>query len=176
MASWGHKFSSLKSTIYQKAHVKFGSYTFFFALEKKIFDFFFVSSFFKIISPLKENWPFKFYIILPNGPWEESFEKTQPHFHSFLILSFMKGKLPFIWTNFKPLHPNIPCAQIGWNWIRGSGEKRFWFISLSYLHSFLIIPPVKGSWSFFLTNLKALLQNILRAQSGWNWRRGSLNF
>lgn len=117
----------------------------------------------------------QFYVILPNGPWEESFKNTKPYFHSFLVLSFWMGTDPsFELKTPSPKHTLCPDRL---NWICGFGEKRFWFISSSYLHSFLIIFPVKGKWPFFLTNWKALLQNILkRAQSGWNWRPGSLFF
>lgn len=86
MASWGHNFNTLKSTKYQKGNEKVWFLQgFFFVLEKKMFDFLIVSSFFKIISPFegelalhlnKVKYPYmyhkdalcQFYVILPNGP------------------------------------------------------------------------------------------------------------
>ena len=45
-------------------------------------------------------------------------------FHYFIISSIspLKRVWPFIWTNFKSLHPRMLCAKLSWNW-SASREK-----------------------------------------------------
>lgn len=88
---------------------KFGSYRFFFCSGEKdvwfphrIFIFLKVSPFEgelvlrlnKVKYPYPKDALCQFYVILHNGPWEESFKNTKPYFHSFLVLSFWMGTGP----------------------------------------------------------------------------------
>ena len=49
------------------------------------------------------------------------------YFRYFRIISPWKRAGPFIWTNLNPLHPRMPCAKFGWNWLSGFGEEVFKF-------------------------------------------------
>ena len=57
-------------------------------------------------------------------------------------INFMRIYFFFIWRNLNPLHPRMICAEIGWNWLIGSGEEDF-LISSMYFHYFIIIFPLE---------------------------------
>ena len=66
------------------------------------------------------------------------------YFHYFLIISPWKRAGLFIWTNLNTLHPRMPCAKFGWNWLSGSREEDFFnFVNVfSPFHDYL--PLAKG--------------------------------
>ena len=49
---------------------------------------------------------------------------------------------------FPSLHPRMLCANLGWNWLSGSGKESF-LISSMYFRYFIIISPWKRAGSFF---------------------------
>ena len=79
----------------------------------------------------------------------------------------------FIWTNLNPFHPKMLCVKFGWNWLSGSGEEDFFFISPMYFCYFIILFPWKRAGPFIWTNLNPLHLRMLCAKFGWNWPTGS---
>ena len=58
-------------------------------------------------------------------------------------LPFQKG-LIFIWANFNPLHPRMPCTKFGCNWLNtsSSGKKDF----TNFVDEFLQFCYFTGKW------------------------------
>ena len=54
--------------------------------------------------------------------WRRRFFDFVNVFRYFVIISPWKKAGPFIWTKLNPLHPRMPCAKFGGNWLSGSGE------------------------------------------------------
>ena len=46
------------------------------------------------------------------------------------IINIMRIYFFFIWRKLNPLHPKMICAEIGWNWLIGSGEEDFLISSM----------------------------------------------
>ena len=107
-----------------------------------------------------------------SGSEEEDFLISSVYFHYFVIISPWKMVGSFIWRNFNPLNPRMLCAKFGWNWLSGSGEKRFLNSSM-YFRFFVIISPWKRTGPFIWTKFNPLLPRMHYAKFGWNWNSGS---
>ena len=94
------------------------------------------------------------------------------YFQYFVIISPWKWAGPFIWKNLNPLHPEMLCANFGWNWLSGSGEEIFLISSMNFRY-FVIISPWKRAWPFIWRNYNPHYPRMLCAKFGWNWRSGS---
>ena len=81
------------------------------------------------------------------------------------IINFMRIYFFFIWKNLNPLHPRLICAEIGWNWLIGSGEEDFLILSM-YFHYFVIIFPLKRAGLFIWSYLYPLYPRMLCAKFG----------
>ena len=96
------------------------------------------------------------------------------------IINFMRIYFFFIWRNLNPFHPRMLCAEIGWNWLSGSGEEDF-LISSMYFRYFVIISPWNRLGALHLnkhispSSKDALCQVWLKLNQ-WFWRRRFLNF
>ena len=105
----------------------------------RFFNFVDVFYYFVIISPWERVWSFIFHKLEFLSPkdalWQVWLKLTQWFlrrrflnfvnvFHYFIITSIspLKRAWPFIWTNFKSLHPRMLCAKLSWNW-SASREK-----------------------------------------------------
>ena len=82
------------------------------------------------------------------------------YFCYFAIISPWKRAGPFIWTKLSPLHPKMPCAKFGWNWLSGSGEEDFLILSM-YFSYFIIISSWKGHCPSFEQNWIPFTQGCL---------------
>ena len=97
-----------------------------------------------------------------------------------IIISFMRIKWFFIWTNYYPLHSRMLCAKFGWKWPSGTGEEAFWISSIFFRY-FLIISPWKYGEALNLNKLEssspkdALCQVWLKLAQ-WFWRRRFIKF
>ena len=94
-----------------------------------------VCYFFFIISPWKRVGSFietnylqprmpcvKFGWNWPSG-YGDDFQISSMNFRYFFIKSPRKGKgMALHLDNLNPLHPQMPCFKLGWNWYIGSGE------------------------------------------------------
>lgn len=86
---------------------------------------------------------------------EKKVLKNKTLFSLFPCFVFLNGNWSFIWTNLKPLHPNIPYVQIGWNWIRGSRKKKilvYLFIVSSLFFNYL---PCKRKLALLFNKLES---------------------
>ena len=82
------------------------------------------------------------------------------YFHYFVIISPWNRTGTFIWTNLNPLHPRMLCAKCGWNWLSGSREEDYSFLSMYFCY-IIIISPWERAGSFIWTNLNPLHPRIL---------------
>ena len=63
------------------------------------------------------------------------------------IINFIRIYFFFIWRNLNLLHPKMLCAEIGWNWLSGSGEDFFNFVNvISRFRNYL--PFERAGFSF----------------------------
>ena len=76
------------------------------------------------------------------------------YFRYFLIIFPWKGMLAFIWTNLNPFYPRL--VEIG----PGVLEKKI-FKFRQCISLFRKYSPWKRAWSFILTSLNSLNQNIV---------------
>ena len=67
----------------------------------------------------------KFNWTLLRGSGEEDFFILSMYFRYFVIISPWKRAGTVIWTKLNPVHPRMPRAKFGWNWLSGSGEDDF---------------------------------------------------
>ena len=97
------------------------------------------------------------------------------YFCYFVITVFSPWKRvgPFFWTNLIPLHPRMPFAKFGWNWLRGSGEEDFFKISSIYFSLFRNYFPLERGRAFIWRNLNPHYPRMLFGKFGWNWFSGS---
>ena len=89
-----------------------------------------------LLSPLRKKWGpslgntwipsnqgcFELKVKSFSGSWGKEFYIFRI-FPAFLLLSFLKRALSFIWTNLNSLYSRMFCAKFGWNWSSYSGEE-----------------------------------------------------
>ena len=70
-----------------------------------------------------------------------------------------------LWTKLNPIHPWMPCAKFGWNWLSGSGEvflSNFVNVFSLFGYHFPLEKPLALHW----TRLNFLYHRMLCAKFG----------